>query len=306
VKAPDDSGAPQPGARAAIAVAGLLVLLVLVAFGSRGHGWGGGASGRSNLPLSYWDAVFSVLLVVWAAGVALTAWLYFQMRGERGSRGYDKRLHPLAAIAFLATILALALAYERWGRGHVRPLRPPQQQTATNGSVRPGAERRRAQRQEHHFNWAAAAGAAAFLLALAAVAIARERRRKRGRRLPRSVEAAEALAAVIEDTLDDLRREPDPRKAVIAAYARMERALGAHGMPREPSEAPHEYLARVLVELDASASSARRLTALFERAKFSPHLIDLAMKEEAIDALVRLRDELLRREEAEPLAAASL
>jgi hypothetical protein len=84
---------------------------------------------------------------------------------------------------------------------------------------------------------------------------------------------------------------------VIAAYARMERALAAHGLPREPSEAPHEYLARVLAELDASAGSVRHLTVLFERAKFSPHLIDLAMKEEAIEALVRLRDELVQREE---------
>ena len=42
---------------------------------------------------------------------------------------------------------------------------------------------------------------------------------------------------------------------------------------------------------------SRHLTVLFERAKFSPHLIDLAMKEEAIEALVRLRDELVQREE---------
>jgi hypothetical protein len=35
-----------------------------------------------------------------------------------------------------------------------------------------------------------------------------------------------------------------------------------------------------------------RLTELFERAKFSPHAIDAAMKEEAIDALESLRDEL--------------
>ena len=35
-----------------------------------------------------------------------------------------------------------------------------------------------------------------------------------------------------------------------------------------------------------------RLVDLFVRAEFSPHVVDAAMKDEAIDALVRVRDEL--------------
>ena len=50
------------------------------------------------------------------------------------------------------------------------------------------------------------------------------------------------LADVLEETIDDLRAEADPRRAVIAAYARMERALAAAGLPRSPAEAPDEYL----------------------------------------------------------------
>ena len=46
---------------------------------------------------------------------------------------------------------------------------------------------------------------------------------------------AEALADVLEETLDDLRAERDPRRAVIAAYARLERTLAAFGLPRRPS-----------------------------------------------------------------------
>jgi hypothetical protein len=30
------------------------------------------------------------------------------------------------------------------------------------------------------------------------------------------------LAALLDDTLDDLRAEPDPRRAIVAAYAHME------------------------------------------------------------------------------------
>lgn len=108
----------------------------------------------------------------------------------------------------------------------------------------------------------------------------------------REVEAREALAAILDDTLDDLRAEPDPRKAVIACYSRMERSLASFGLPRHPFEAPDEYLGRVLEELHSGSPSARRLTRLFERAKFSEHAIDASMKEEAIEAVSQLRDEL--------------
>ena len=59
-----------------------------------------------------------------------------------------------------------------------------------------------------------------------------------------------ALADVLDETLDDLRAERDPRRAVIAAYARMERALAAYGFPRDAAEAPDEYLERILADLE--------------------------------------------------------
>jgi hypothetical protein len=111
-----------------------------------------------------------------------------------------------------------------------------------------------------------------------------------------------ALANALDESLDDLRRDPDVRRAIIAAYARMERALAYAGLPRAPAEAPYEFLERSLVELDASADAARRLTDLFERAKFSQHEPAESMRDEAIDALVAVRDEL-RRPDAAPVAA---
>ncbi len=92
----------------------------------------------------------------------------------------------------------------------------------------------------------------------------------RARRAARPPVAA-ALALALDATLDDLRADPDPRRAVIAAYARMERALARSGLPRSPAEAPREYLRRTLPGVGAGAASVARLTALFERAKFSPH-----------------------------------
>ena len=108
---------------------------------------------------------------------------------------------------------------------------------------------------------------------------------------------AEAIAAVLDDTLDDLRAEKDPRKAVIAAYARLERVLAAHGHARSPAEAPGEYLNRILPSLAVEPGSVQRLTDLFTRAKFSTHEVDAGMKEDAIDALSTARDELRAAEE---------
>jgi hypothetical protein len=83
---------------------------------------------------------------------------------------------------------------------------------------------------------------------------------------------------------------------VIAAYARMERALAGYGLPRRAFEAPLEYLERVAFHFQDAQPLARRLvfelTYLYERAKFSHHDIDVEMKEEAIQALGAIRAEL--------------
>ena len=102
----------------------------------------------------------------------------------------------------------------------------------------------------------------------------------------------ETLSLALDESLDDLRNDPDLRRAIVAAYARMEAALARAGLPRRPAEAPFEYLERALGTLDTSAESVRRLTALFEWAKFSHHEPDPAMRDEAVDALVAVRDEL--------------
>ena len=101
-----------------------------------------------------------------------------------------------------------------------------------------------------------------------------------------------AVAAVVDESIDDLRSESDPRRAVIAAYARMERGLGSAGLARKPFEAPLEYLRRVLLDLQAGAQPVGRLTELFERAKFSRHDIGTEAKDEAIECLVAIRGDL--------------
>jgi uncharacterized protein DUF4129 len=132
-----------------------------------------------------------------------------------------------------------------------------------------------------------------LLLAMVVTTGAAAAHRRRNREaLDEEAQLALALDEVLSDSLDDLRGERDPRKAVIRAYARMEKTFAAYGVPREEHETPLEYVARVLDSLRVSSFAVRRLVQLFERAKFSPHDVGASMKDEAIDALAGLRAEL--------------
>jgi hypothetical protein len=130
------------------------------------------------------------------------------------------------------------------------------------------------------------------MLALAVVAVVLLVRRRR--QLAEAAAAhrptvAEELAATIDDAIDDLEAEPDPRRAVIAAYARMEAVLARHGVARRPSQTPLEYLRRVLADLSGRGADVERLTGLYEEAKFSTHQVDGSMKRDAITALQAIR-----------------
>jgi hypothetical protein len=103
---------------------------------------------------------------------------------------------------------------------------------------------------------------------------------------------AGALATAISAGLHDARLEPDPRRAVIAAYATMEQILAAQGLPRRTVEAPLEYMTRLFAELDVSDDALRTLTELFELARFSHHVIVPAVKARALAALTQIEQEL--------------
>lgn len=102
----------------------------------------------------------------------------------------------------------------------------------------------------------------------------------------------DALAGLLDVAIDDLRSDPDPRRAVIRAWGGLATAFASVGLPRDDAEAPFPYLERVLSTLDTSGPAAERLTSAFERAMFSSHSIDRATQDEAVDALVVVRDEL--------------
>jgi hypothetical protein len=111
--------------------------------------------------------------------------------------------------------------------------------------------------------------------------------RHRRRRLPFQHHATGEAddASRPDESPDALLTIADPRAAVIRAYAGMERALAGAGMPPKRWEAPYEYLARVRARYEGAEPSVRRLTELFERAKFAHHTVPVSAKAAAIDAM---------------------
>jgi Domain of unknown function (DUF4129) len=93
----------------------------------------------------------------------------------------------------------------------------------------------------------------------------------------------------VEVGIDALRREPDPRRAIIAAYAAMELSFSRAGLGRHAWEAPIEYLRRVLAGALGAPADVHTMTHLFEVAKFSLHPVDESMRGDAIGALERIR-----------------
>ena len=89
-----------------------------------------------------------------------------------------------------------------------------------------------------------------------------------------------------------LDAEADPRRAVIAAYGAMQQTLGEHGVARSSTEAPREYLQRVLTASRANDREVRTLTGLFEEARYSTHPIPERLREVALAALRSLQGRL--------------
>ena len=99
-------------------------------------------------------------------------------------------------------------------------------------------------------------------------------------------------AGVVQQALQALDDVADPRQAVRLAYSMVEAGFGALDAKRRPTESETEYLRRLLPQLGVGADPMRRLTALFERARFSDHEITAAMRSEAVSALRVVHDEL--------------
>ncbi|MHB8618408.1 MAG: DUF4129 domain-containing protein [Chloroflexota bacterium] len=303
---------PAPGkelsrAPARARVAALLLLIVLlatVALASRPLG-----SVRFSLApaAGFSTAVASAGVFVLAAATLLTAGILafaFWPRRRRKRRRDDEPewvyVQPPVhwAVKLLAALLPLALAsgfiFLLW-RSHGQA---PLLQVLAAPAPLPSRPATAAAAGSASFAGSAAFNAAWLAVALALgivagiVGLALLCLPPRHRDVLEDDEVAPGVEQAATLALTELGEEEDPRRAVIAAYARMERALQAAGLVRRKSEAPFEYLARILRGARVSGTAAHRLTDLFELARFSHHDVEPNMRTEAMQALQAMRQQL--------------
>ena len=252
----------------ALPVLAVLLLVGVVAVASTGSTPGG--TNRSRPPSdTLLDTIFSLGLVTVLAGAVLLAYGLTQRKAiaREIATGRYRRTTLAGYLAFFGVFVAFS--YWRLSHWKVQPQDASETEPAFPGArpvPTPGDESGTV--YQPSVSWIPIA-VVVGLVATAVVAYVVAERRARRRRADSRVDFVELLAAVLDDTLDDLRAEADPRRAVIAAYARLERVLGANGVPRRSSETPEEYLSRVLGDLPLGSGATERLTELFTRAKFS-------------------------------------
>jgi hypothetical protein len=277
----------------ALVALGLVGLLVVVGIGARaGHPFGRARLHQREVPARVGNDLFTIVVILYGIAAAVFIVALLSLRKEEWHRPESHWIRNL--FTSLAILLAFSfVAYQIVRVTHHHGARTPAQRARGSGQGRPFTlPNRPAPKKPAHFDWEFAAALGGLAVLAAAFLAARARREEEPDQESDGRALEHVLAQVVRETIDDLRGEVDPRRAVIAAYARMERILAREGYARRPSETPYEYLERVLIELRVAPDAVRELTDLFELAKFSPHAIGEEVRERALDAFVAVRDDL--------------
>jgi Domain of unknown function (DUF4129) len=250
-------------------------------------------------------AVLSVSMVIVA--LAIVAWLRnprkpgpapHDLPRGLGSDGQRPKWRFLLIClgAFLIWLLAIMLLMRLTGPAHSIAQNAPQgpSSPAPRGGGSPPPS-------PHHtggdvFSYLAASTGFMVLLLAVAAAVAIRRRFKNppqprftARNAVPSAPATgpESLAIAAElglAEIEDLSREP--REAIIACYAAMERALAdAPGAMPQDSDTPSEVLARAVEHHAIHPGAANELVDLFAEARFSVHVMNEGHREAAVRAL---------------------
>jgi hypothetical protein len=271
--------------RSAFLAGGVLALLALVAVASRvDRPARAGDLEARTLPAAFWDFLLTFVVLATIVTVALVVYLRVPLR--RSSRRGFTLIH-VVALAIIASFITFAGTHPEWR--DISVSLGAEEGSDEGSEITPRTEESGRDSRPIRIRWEVFLAAGGLLLVGGIYAV---RRRGKLQSAIEDPDAAAALYSALDESVDDLRAERDARRAVIAAYARMERTLHGHGFPRFRAEAPLEYLSRVLRELRVRSEAVLALTELFERAKFSRHEIDADMKEEAIGALIAVRDDL--------------
>jgi hypothetical protein len=278
---------------AAVVVVGFL-LAAIVGMTSAASPWISGEGSPPSPPA----VVSQVLAVALAAGLCILLgliWIDTPARSKARKKkrpvsavdtnemGSNLRTGSLVLVGVTLAVLALILVFwfllEQADQVQPPPLLPS---STTGGSAVPPVQPRPS--APPAFDWFLVGLIASVAVVLPLGLLARRRLRMTDPELATD-EVPESVVRAVGESIDQIERDPDARRAIIRAYAQMEHAFDDAGIPRRPSEAPFEYIGRALRGVRVSRPAAGRLAALFERARFSQHIVGTETKDEAIGAL---------------------
>lgn len=299
-------------------VVAVIVLLVAVAASLRGYLPGVERAERprpsdSSASLVYVAALLSVSLLIVA--VALITRLRDSRRPAASANPLSDRFsggdgRPAWRVVMIGAAVLVVWLLVVWLLSHFVVLRVGGQPAAApssnaptptgNAPRPPGRQDGGADRDVVHY---LIASTVALLTMIVAGAVVTARRRQKGEpsanaaaplgvstptNASRTLErAAERGLAAVEDP------SREPREAIIACYAAMEREL-AHfpGAVPQDFDTPTEVLARAVEHHALHIDNATELVNLFEEARFSPHVMSEAHRETALRVLQLVLAEL--------------
>lgn len=266
------------------ALAGLVVLLLLIGLASRPDGLSSAPAGPWGASLIV-DTAFYLLLVLLPLGLAGLIWLLYT-RPEEAPLQLERprRYWLLTVLSGIALVVILWLRPARmlhlpgWlGAGGAGLLRAPTAK-ALAGQQAGGLD-------------GPAALIAAVVISVCAILVWRAVRPPAAA-APRS---AQAVSQALSDALgasDEGPDRADPRAAVIQAWVRVEAVFRAQGAPRLPWEVPFEYARRAPASAGVNPAPLERLAELYEWARFSPHDVSEEMRTHALAGLRSIREEV--------------
>jgi len=301
-------GSPAPRWRyrpggPALRVAGAVMLLVLAALGTAARGGthlstaGMLAAGADPVTFIAGAAFVAAACLVLAGVLALLV----RRRRRRPEDEFARTLEPVApwwvralvTLAVLALIVlpvaAIVVALRGRHGQQVAPLRP-----LVPVVPRPGGTAASPGQTGAAFLLGAVAAVLAVAVLVAAALWLRHRRRANAAPHDRAA-APSPLADAVAAGTAALGATAGTREAIIACYSAMEASLATAGSPRRAADTPEELLSRAEGEGIIRTPAARRLTALFREARFSPHRLADAQRQAALAALGDIGDDLAGR-----------
>ena len=297
-------------------VVAVIVLLIVAAVALHGYLPGVETPPRDR-PTSSFGSLFAVVAMVVVSMAIIVIAIVTQSRNRPVSYGAGElpremggerrpltwRLILIAVAVVIAWLLLVALLSRMNAQLGIEQ-QPPDVSTPPSGTPQPPVQRPAEPEPSSNVS-ALLAGSMVLLMMTVFVgaAIAGRRHRRRASapvssgdeyRPATAASAPDPLARAAELGLaeaGDLSREP--REAIIACYAAMERELenSPDVVPRE-SDTPSEVLARAVEHHALRADSATELVELFEEARFSPHVMTEEHREVAVWVLSLVLDEL--------------